>query len=289
MTIVPCLNHKVLCSHPSWRLQSAMKSFWQAPVWSYHTLWMSGCPLINYLVCMPSISGWCQRGFSPGWSPPKCGAKPELTSSLTLVRMQGDHANGYPHHRLIRWGETWEGDCHLLLQPGEGGAFGHASNPCSVGFTWAGCCGDENHHQFSILPTGILRPLFPQHSHPVRGHPNYPIATFMAMPVLAASLFLQPGHAAQEGERSKWAKDHPNHQGVTVGELLWEAPSIIPGASLAAALSPATSHSTYKDRGLQTNERLNFNTAHKQLQVVTWAKFQLEWELLCEQCKQDTK
>ena len=106
--------------------------------------------------------------------------------------------------------------------------------------TWAMSHGGvENLHQFSILPTGTLWPLFPQHSHPVRGCPSYPLSSLMTMPALAASVFLQPGHPAQGREGGKWAKDHPNHQGGTMGELHWGALSIIPGAVLAATLSPS--------------------------------------------------
>ena len=54
-------------------------------------------------------------------------------------------------------------------------------------------------------------------------------------------------------------------------------------------LAPATSLSTYKERGLQTNERLDFSTVLRQLQVVTQAKSQLEQELLHEQCEQNAR
>ena len=39
------------------------------------------------------------------------------------------------------------------------------------------------------------------------------------MPVLAASIFPQPGHPAKGGEGGKQAKDHPNHQWGNVEEL----------------------------------------------------------------------
>ena len=72
-------------------------------------------------------------------------------------------------------------------------------------------------------------------------------------------------------------------------EALWDSSieehclsSLVP--LLLPPLVPATSLRIYKDRGSQTDDRLDFNMALKQLQVVTWAKSQLEWELLCKQC-----
>ena len=77
-------------------------------------------------------------------------------------------------------------------------------------------------------------------------------------------------------------------------EALWESSieehhlsSLVP--LLLPPSVPATSLSTYKDRGLQTDKRLDFNIALKQLQVVTWVKSQLKSELLHKQHKQDTK
>ena len=62
-------------------------------------------------------------------------------------------------HRWSRWGEAWDGDHLYPLWPGKCGAFGHAFDPCSAVLTWASHGGNENLHQFSILPIGILQPL----------------------------------------------------------------------------------------------------------------------------------
>ena len=77
-------------------------------------------------------------------------------------------------------------------------------------------------------------------------------------------------------------------------EALWESPikehhlpSLVHLLLLPSV--PAASLSTYKARDLQTDERLDFNIALKQLQVVTQAKSQLKLELLCKQCEQDAK
>ena len=86
------------------------------------------------------------------------------------------------------------------------------------------------------------------------------------MPAPAASVFPQPGLPAH-----------------------WGALAITPGATLTATLGPSCIPQHVKDRGLQTHEILNFNTALKQLQVVTGAKFQLKQELLHEQQKQETR
>ena len=58
---------------------------------------------------------------------------------------------------------------------------------------------------------------------------------------------------------------------------------------LLPPLAPAASLSMYEERGLQTDERLDFSTALRQLQVVTQGKFQLEWELLREQHEQNMR
>ena len=70
-------------------------------------------------------------------------------------------------------------------------------------------------------------------------------------------------------------------------ELSWRSPQSqqrhrgrVPSRSSVSSLMPlslpllvlATSLSTYKDRGLQTNEGLDFNMALKQLQVAMWAE-----------------
>ena len=60
-------------------------------------------------------------------------------------------------------------------------------------------------------------------------------------------------------------------------------PLLLSGLVLAASLS------TYEEMGLQTNERLDLSMALKQLQVVTWAKYQLKWELLHKQHKPDVR
>ena len=94
------------------------------------------------------------------------------------------------------------------------------------------------------------------------------------MPVLAASVFPQPGHQAQgrEGKELKFT--------LITKDALWKSSieehhlsSLVP-LSLPPSV-PAKSLSTYKDRDSQTDERLDFNMVLKQLQVVTWAKSQI--------------
>ena len=224
---------------PSWRLQTAMTSFWETLVWSHPSLQMSGCALTNSLVSVPSVSGWYWRGSSPSWSP--WSVEPGQSwlhySFWHESEEWGDSANGYPHPRWGRWGEAWNGDHLLTLQPGKGEAFGHASDLCSVGFTWAHCGGDENLH-FSVLPMGIIQPLFSWHSHPARGCPNHSISTFMAVLVPVTSIFFHPCNLSQEGEEGKWAKDHPNHLGDIMRELNQRAPPIIFGAALSPRYIP---------------------------------------------------
>ena len=64
------------------RLQSATKSSWWTLVWPQHSLWMSGCPIMN-LVWVPSTLGWYWGDFLPN-----CG-QAGSTLPLNWAKRQG--------------------------------------------------------------------------------------------------------------------------------------------------------------------------------------------------------
>ena len=210
------LNHKVPPCHPSWRLQSAMKSPCRpqfSPIITCGQVdvhW--GTPLFAHSPPPGGVWGTpCQDNHPQSVGPSQCWPHHLLQQTS---EEWGDHANGHPCHRQSRWEEAQDGSHPLTLQPGEGGAFGYISDPHSVGLPSASHGGDENPHQLSTPPMGPLGSSH-QHSHHCRGHPNHPTPTFMATPMPAASAFSKPGHPVQRGDEGKWAKDHPHHHGGT--------------------------------------------------------------------------
>ena len=248
---------------------------------------------MNSLVCAPSISGWYQRGSLPSWWPPKVwgkarvdftihsGKKVRRKDIMTVAILIKD---GVGKGKLGMVTIICHSDQAMVVP------FGCTSDACSMGFTWAGHGGDENLHQFSTLPTGILQPLFAWHSQPVRGCPNYWI--FHSHSYTCVQLLLySPNQVILSKEEKEVnelktiliAKEAPWKNSIKEHCLSSLVPLLLPPSIPAASLS------TYKDRGLQTDERLNFNTGLKQLQVVSQVKSQLKQELLCKQHEQDMR
>ena len=143
--------------------------------------------------------------------------------------------------------------------------------------------GDEDLHQFFLLPMGVFWHLFPRQSHPALGCVNYPISTFTVIPVLAASLYPLSGHPTQGGR--KWADIFPNHQEGTVGELPWWIQFIILGVTLTAVtLGPSHIPQHLQREGFtdwwKTSTSVWLWCCCK---LITQVKSQLEQELLCKQ------
>ena len=153
-------------------------------------------------------------------------------------------------------------------------------------FTWASHGSGEDFHQFFLLPMVVFWPLFPRHSHPIWGCSTiqFPLSQLCLYWPLLYSLTQVILPKEKEGNELK----------VTpiTKEALWDSSleehHLLSLVSLLLPLAPAASLSTY-ERGWQTNERLHFGVALRQLQVATQGKSQLKWELLCKQCKQNAR
>ena len=228
------------------RLQSATKSSWWTLVWSQYSLWMSGHPLMNSLVWVPSTLGGYWRDFLPSWSCPKCGARVGLTLPLTLAKWWGVRRSyqwlSLSQMEWVRGSLGWWPSFATLDQ-----ARVEPLVALPTLIQW-----DSHEPAMVVVKIFTNSPYFPWESFGL-SFLDYPFSTFTVMPAQAASIFPQV----------ILPKEKEGYE-LTVTlirkEMLWESSleehhlsSLV--LLLLPPLAPAASFSTYEERGLQTDER----------------------------------
>ena len=169
------------------------------------------------------------------------------------------------------------GDHLLPPQSSQGGGLWSALCPTLVWLSGTKCSFSEEFHQLTLSPMGVLWLPLPRCDHSHWGHFICPIPTGLAMPTQATPILWHWGGPAMAGGRGR-VKGVSLLPGNLVEKFWGRASPIQSNTTIHSLITP---HPHWKE-GSQTEEGPGFHPALKQLQGISQAKVQLEWELAHE-------
>ena len=178
----------------------------------------------------------------------------------------------------IEWEkETWAWWPPFAATLKPSGGLWSALCPMSAWLSGTRCGCNEEVHQLTLSPTGVLWFPLPRCDHSLWGCFICPIPTGLVMPMQATPLLQDWGGPATGGGRGR-VKDVSLLPGGLVEKLWGRA---LPVWSNTTIGSPIASHPHWEE-AFQTEEGPGFHLALKQLQCISQAKVQLEWVLAHE-------